>query len=177
VKLTAFYALALSSLLVAGCGMLQALEGGGSGGSGSSGATTGAGLVAQGIDCGVDPNTGATLCLGISICPGLQIDQEVFPMCGFRISGEVVDVECSCGGYLCPLGTTTCTDASTLLSQSNEGNVCAEVSAGTCIEGIPMAGAATSAAVASSSSSGGTCTMDCLDSCDNDPVCLQACGC
>ncbi len=164
-------------LSLAGCGMLQQLEGGGAGGSGSSAATTSAGTgLAQGIECGIDPNTSATLCLGISICPGLQVDQEVFPQCGFRISGNVVDVECSCGGYLCPLGSSTCTDAQTLLSQGNEGTVCAEVSQGTCIEGIPSSSTSTAAA-SSSSSSGGTCTMDCLDSCDNNPVCLQACGC
>jgi hypothetical protein len=173
VKLTPFYALVLA-LPIVGCGMLQQLDGG-SAGSGSSSATTGSGTVAQGIECGVDPNTGATLCLGISICPGLQVDQETFPQCGFRISGEVVDVECSCGGSLCPLGTTSCADAQTLLAQSNEGNVCAEVSAGTCIEGIPNA--STSSAAASSSSSGGTCTMDCIDSCANDPACLEGCGC
>jgi hypothetical protein len=187
VKIRATSALTLAAacaLLLAGCGLIQGLEGGGSGGSTSAATSTvaaGTGA-AQGINCGVDPNTSATLCLGITTCPGLTIDQEVYPECGFLVQGSVVNVECSCGGYLCPLGTTTCTDAQTLLAQSNEGQVCAKVSDGSCIEGTPATTASTTAGATTSAgttsvSSGGSCTQCCISSCDNDPVCLQACGC
>jgi hypothetical protein len=175
----AFSLAGTAALLLVGCGMLQQLEGG-SGGSTSAATTTaatGTGA-ATGVNCGVDPNTSATLCLGISICPGLTIDQEVFPECGFLVQGSVVNVECSCGGFLCPLGSTTCATAQTLLASSNEGLVCSQVSQGTCIEGTPATTAtATSTTTTTGVTSGGSCTTDCLNSCVNDPACLQACGC
>jgi hypothetical protein len=175
VKLLALTALGFA-LVLSGCNLLQAIDGGSGGAAATTTTTAGTGA-AQGIDCGVDPDTSATLCLGISLCPGLTVDQEVFPQCGFRLAGPVVDVECSCGGYLCPLGSTTCADATTLLAQQNEGLVCAELTAGGCVEGVPQVTTTTSAAATTSSTSGGTCTQDCIGDCDGEPVCLQACGC
>jgi hypothetical protein len=160
---------ALSTLALAGCGILQALEGGG--GTGGSAATTAAGGSAapQGIDCGTDPNTSATLCLGSTVCPGLLIDTQVFPGCGFRVQGSAVDIECSCSGFLCPLGAATCADAQTKLMAESYGVVCNQLGAGSCAQGTPAA--------ASASSSGGTCDTTCESECAGEPTCIQLCGC
>src|SRR6185369_7336982 len=75
-----------------------------------------AGGAAQGIDCIVEPTTGDTLCSGISLCPGLYVDHDVYPHCGFRPKGNVLDIECACSEEVCPLGVpTTCAQAKQLL--------------------------------------------------------------
>jgi hypothetical protein len=166
VKLSLGTALAF---FVAGCGLIPGLSSGGSGGSSSSG-SGGSSSTPGGTNCGTDPETGAVLCLGNSACPGLTIDTEVYPGCGFRIAGSAVDIECSCNGFLCPLGATSCDDAKTKLMNENYGVVCAQASGGSCVQGMP---------VASSSSSGGSSTCDptCRDECAGEPTCLQQCGC
>ncbi len=81
-------------------------DGGGEGGS------------VQGINCGPDPDTGVVLCLGISSCPNLVVDQDLFPGCGFRVhsSPDVLDLECACFGQICPIGVaTTCDQALALM--------------------------------------------------------------
>jgi hypothetical protein len=175
VKLTPIVVLGLA-LVAAGCSLLQQLEGG-SGGAAAATTTTSSGaggaVTATGIDCGVDPDTSATLCLGTSACPGLAVDGEVFPACGFRINGAIIDVECSCGGMLCPLGATTCAQAQALFSQDNEGIVCAQVSTGGCTQGTP----AVASSAAATSGGSGTCTPACQSECGNVPSCLQLCGC
>jgi hypothetical protein len=162
---------------VAGCNLIPSIDAGtSSSGGGSTAAATGAGgssaVVAQGSNCGVDPDTGATLCLGNSLCPGVTVSTEAFPACGFVVGGTVVDIECSCGYSLCPLGAATCALAQSLLAQRNEGSVCAQLSLGNCTAGTP-----TAASTSSTSSSGGTCNTACRDSCGGDPTCLEACGC
>lgn len=152
--------------------MLQhILDGGGGDGGGSSTTTTGTGAAtAQGAYCGTDPDTSATLCLGNTLCSGILIDQEAYPRCGFRISGNALDVECSCGGFLCPLGAAaTCDDLETLLANSNEGTVCSQLGGGTCTQGTPMS--------TSTTSGGGTCDPVCRSECGGDPTCIQLCGC
>jgi hypothetical protein len=161
---------ALSALALSGCGILQALEGGGgTGGSSASTSSAGGSASAQGIDCGTDPETSATLCLGSTLCPGLLVDNTVFPGCGFRVQGSAVDIECSCSGFLCPLGAATCADAHTKLMNESYGVVCSQLGSGTCAQGRP--------APASSSSSGSTCDTTCESECAGEPSCIQLCGC
>jgi hypothetical protein len=153
-------------VVLAGCDLAKLLGGGDMSG-GTSGAGTGGGA-ATGVDCGVDPDTGATLCLGTSLCPGLLVDGEVYPGCGFRPGA--LDVECSCGGSLCPLGAAaTCADVQSLLAQLNEGTVCSQLGGGTCIEGTPV--------VSTGSGAMGTCDTACRDDCGGDPSCIVSCGC
>ena len=87
----------------------------------------------QGIDCGKDPYTGAILCSGVSTCPGLLIDHDVYPDCGFRIHGTAFDLQCACYGGLCPVGSpSTCTDAKALLDAQTEYLVCSQYNEGRC---------------------------------------------
>lgn len=90
-----------------------------------------------GISCGVDPDTGVTLCDGISTCPGLLVDEDQFPGCGFRIDDpndvNVMDLECACYGQICPIGiTTSCTQAAVVMQDQNEYTVCQQVDEGRC---------------------------------------------
>jgi hypothetical protein len=163
-------AIAIFATSLAGCGLLSALEGS-SGGQGSSTGTGTGASTPQGIDCGVDPDTSATLCLGNTVCPGMTIDTEVYPLCGFRVNGTAVDIECSCSGFLCPLGATSCASAQQKLADENYGVVCSQVSGGTCTQGMPVAQST------SSSSSGGSCDPTCRSECAGEPTCLQLCGC
>jgi len=163
---TAFFALAVS-----GCALIQALEGGGSGGSATTTAAAGGSTTAQGSNCGTDPDTSAVLCLGSNVCPGLTIDSSAFPGCGFRVNGSAVDIECSCSGFLCPLGAASCADAQSKLSNENLGVVCSQLGSAACVQGTPVA------ASSSSSSAGGTCDQSCLAGCAGEPICIQNCGC
>ena len=122
---------------------------------------------AQGSNCGTDPDTSAVLCLGSNVCPGLAIDSSAFPGCGFRVSGDIVDIECSCSGFLCPLPAASCADAATKLTDANYGVVCSQLSNGTCAEGTPAASSS------SSSSAGGTCDPTCRSECGGAPACIQ----
>jgi hypothetical protein len=167
VKRILLFALCVS---VTGCGLIQSLLGDGSSGQGGSTGTGDTGP--QGIDCGTDPETSVTLCLGTSLCPGMLIDTEAYPACGFRMNGGVLDVECSCNGMLCPLGAVgSCDDLKTAFANSNEGTICAQVSAGTCTQGTPMATSSSAA------TGGGTCDVACRDECAGDQTCIQSCGC
>jgi hypothetical protein len=128
-----------------------------------------------GIGCGADPNTGAVLCLGVTACPGLFVDGESLPMCGFRVTGSLLDLECVCGDSLCPVGiVATCGEAQSLILSSNTGTVCAQLADGVSCTLIPPP---VTAASSTSSSGGGTCDPACASSCSNDPGCLLICGC
>jgi hypothetical protein len=177
VKIQTLAALALTSLFACtvGCGLIPGLGGDGSGGSSSSSAGGSTSSIPTGVDCGTDPNTGAVLCLGNTLCTGITVDSSVFPGCGFRITGEVVDIECSCNGYLCPLGATTCADATTKLGSENLGIVCEALSTNGCVQGT--APAASTAAASSSGGSSSTCDTECRDECAGEPTCIQNCGC
>lgn len=95
------------------------------------GAPPAAGL--KGIDCGTDPYTGTVLCSGVSACPGLLVDHDVYPDCGFRIRGTSFDLQCPCYGGLCPIGSpSTCQDAQALLDAQSEYTVCAQYNEGRC---------------------------------------------
>lgn len=107
-------------------------------GRASDGAVAGdvkTGDVDAGVDrgCVVDPLSHATLCRAIAICPGLAIDPDRFPDCGFRTGSGLIDIECVCDDYLCPLGTTlTCAQARDLLASQFQLLACTQVSEGRC---------------------------------------------
>jgi hypothetical protein len=99
----------------------------------SDGSTEDASVV--GANCGVDPDTGITLCLAISTCPTLVVDPDLFPGCGFRIhaASDVIDLECACYGQICPIGvTTTCDQAAALMVDQSQYTVCMQVNEGRC---------------------------------------------
>ena len=120
-----------------------------------------------GSNCGVDPSSGVSLCLGISACPTVRVDPEQFPDCGYRISGARIDLECLCGDSLCPMGAaSSCLDAKALLSEQSGLGVCAAVADGRC-EIVKQ----------TSSGSQSTCEKDCRTQCAGVPSCTQLCGC
>lgn len=162
-----FFGVAFLMFVLTACDLLKL---GSSTDSGSGGAADSDGGTVTGSNCGTDSTTGVTLCLGIDLCPDVTVDNSVFPACGFRVNGSAIDIECVCGSWLCPLGTTaTCDDAARLLSEQNEGEVCARVSAGECVE-LAVDGS-------SSSRGSGTCDTVCRDECAGAPTCIAACGC
>lgn len=161
----------ISLLLLSSClAISQDTGDAGASGSGGSGGSGGSAASAIGTGCGQDPTTGATLCLGVSTCTGLTVDQDKFPNCGFRQpSGTTLDIECSCSGYVCPLGVaTSCAEAQTILSERNYLTVCAQVDDGHCTEGSSSGAAGASAS---------KCDKGCELGCANDPLCIQSCGC
>jgi hypothetical protein len=153
------------------CGMIPGLEGsddgGASGPNGAASATADAGP--KGIDCITEAETGAVICTGISSCPGLLVNHDVFPTCGFRVGGALLDLECACQGSLCPIGVAqTCEQAKQLLRDQTESTVCMQVAEGRCTKGTP---ATTTPATSSS------CDKLCAAECGNVPSCIKLCGC
>jgi hypothetical protein len=148
---------------------------------GADGAVVTTAASAMGAGCNVQTSGGVTLCTAISLCPSLSIDPATFSGCGFRIRGDVLDLECECSGFLCPIGApTTCAEAATLLSQQNADSVCSQEGQGTCIQEAPAATTTTSADGGTTTSTMGTssgCDQTCESECVSDPNCIQACGC
>jgi hypothetical protein len=166
VKRIALLSFALSATA---CGLFQL----GSSATTTSATSTGGGAV-SGTYCGTDATTGVTLCLGLSACPDILVDNAVFPACGFRVDGSALDVECLCGAYLCPLGSAaSCDEVAALLADQYESEVCAQAAAGTCTE----VGTSSSSSSSSSSSGASTCDTVCRSECAGDPTCYVACGC
>ena len=166
--------------LAAGAGLLMSLAGclqistGADAGTGSTGATSTAGSSATltGENCATDSTGTVTLCQGISTCPGVTVDPNAFPNCGFVVDGtSTLDVECVCSNdSLCPIGVPqTCADVTALLNAQSELGICSQVSEGRCISLIPTVDASTT--------STSTCTSDCQNECAGEPDCLVACGC
>jgi|SRR6185503_1119805 len=88
-----------------------------------------------GVSCGADPDTGVVLCLGISSCPNVTIDTDLYPGCGFRIhdGSGVIDLECACYGEICPIGVaSTCDQATALMQDQSQYTVCMQVDEGRC---------------------------------------------
>jgi len=136
-------------------------------GAGAGAAGTGSSAAATGTNCGVDPSSGISLCLGISSCPAVRVDPDQFPDCGYRISGNKIDLECLCGDSLCPMGSAaSCLDAKSLLFDQSAQGVCAGVAAGRCQLVKQTAHTATS-----------TCDKDCRAQCGGVPGCFTLCGC
>jgi hypothetical protein len=164
----------LLSLLASSClviGPVGGADGGASdGGKGSDGATSDVkGGDADGsgdLGCVVDPFSRVTVCTVIGLCPGLAIDHDRFPNCGFRAGSGTIDVQCFCDSYLCPLGATlTCGQARQLLSTQYEINACSQVGEGRC------------APRSAPPPTNGSCDKNCAAMCANDPGCLRLCGC
>lgn len=88
-----------------------------------------------GVDCGPDPDTGVVLCLGISSCPSVVVDSDLYPGCGFRVhdGSGVLDLECACYGQICPIGiASTCDQAAALMQDQSQYTVCMQVDEGRC---------------------------------------------
>lgn len=86
----------------------------------------------MGVACGRDMVTGQQLCSGVSKCPGLFIDPDAFPGCGF-VPGSMT-IACLCNEeVLCPMGMpTSCDDVRKLLESSNQQLVCSQASEPIC---------------------------------------------
>jgi hypothetical protein len=141
----------------------------GAGAAGSAGTTadSDAAAPATGTNCGVDPSSGISLCLGISSCPGVLVDPDQYPGCGYRISGDIIDLECLCDDSLCPMGAAaSCLDAKALLMDQSAQGVCAGVADGSCtvVKETPVV-------------SSSTCDKDCRSGCGADLNCITLCGC
>src|SRR5689334_2499104 len=112
-------------LLLCACGVKFG-DGGSSGSAstpkpGDASADTGI----TGVACGQDMQTGAKLCSGVSACPGLFIDPDQYPGCGFMPG--TMNISCLCTDVLCPMGTPkTCAEAAMLLESSNVLLVCSQ---------------------------------------------------
>ena len=89
---------------LAACGNTSVGTGSGSGAAGDGGSGAASASV-KGLGCGVERETGALLCAGVSVCPGLLVDQAIYPGCGFRANGSTFDLQCACQDVLCPIGT------------------------------------------------------------------------
>jgi hypothetical protein len=156
--------------VASGCLQLSTGADAGTGGSTATG-TTGASATLTGENCQTDSTGTVTLCQGISTCPGITVDPGAFPNCGFLVDGtSVLDVECVCSNFLCPIGVPqTCADVTALLNAQTELGICSQVSEGRCTSLV------TTTLDASVSTS--TCTSDCQQECSGEPDCLVACGC
>jgi hypothetical protein len=151
-------------------GLPDGADGGASGGTASDAGTQkdAKALVSDAGDfgCIVDPASRVTLCTGIAACPGLAIDHDRFPDCGFRTGSGFIDVQCICDNYLCPLGATlTCAQAKELLTSQFEIGACSQVSEGRCAPRSAMP------------PTGTTCDKNCASMCAGDPGCIRLCGC
>jgi hypothetical protein len=165
---------AVLALALAACVNLPGLSEGdaGASASGDAGATGDAAPAATGSGCTQDLGGGTILCTETSICPGLTVDHDKFPNCGFRIHGTAIDIECTCEQDLCPLGVpTTCAQAKTMLEDQTETQVCTQLNDGRCVH----LGAGGADAGAPTQSSG--CDKACAGECGGDPSCMQLCGC
>lgn len=119
-------------LLLCACGVKF-----GDGGSSGSGGTTSTPADASteasvtGVACGTDLQTHAKLCSGVSACPGLYVDSDQFPGCGF-VPGTM-NISCLCTDVLCPMGQPkSCAEAAKLLQSSNVVLVCEQASEQIC---------------------------------------------
>jgi len=134
----------------------------------SSSSDAGVTKVPSGSNCLQDGNGQVLLCEQIDLCPGVSVDQGVFPNCGFRIRlGLSLDIECVCGDLLCPVGIPqTCEQAKTLLDAQSSLVVCEQASIGRCVPvSTPDAGPANN------------CDPQCRTDCAGAPACIAFCGC
>jgi hypothetical protein len=165
---------ALFCLPAAGCLQLTSSDDGGAGviGSTSSDVIDAAPPVDAGFNC-ITPLSGVELCEQITGCPGVDVNQGALPNCGFRVGGlATLDLECDCGGALCPIGVPeTCANAATLLTGQTTFDVCEQASLGLC--------ANTGGVVSDGGNAGGAagCNSVCESECAGAPACIQLCGC
>ena len=77
--------------------------------------------------------SGITLCTSIAACPGLVVDHDLYPDCGFRVPTNSIDLECVCDDFLCPVGAAlTCAQAKSLLQAHSALAVCVSQNEGRC---------------------------------------------
>ncbi len=142
-----------------GGGLSSASDAGAAGSSSTTTAST------TGAGCGTDVLTGVALCAAASACPGLVIDREIYPHCGFRVPSTTIQLECICGDYLCSMGTVLdCDQAAKLLAWQTEVSVCAQLDYDRC-------------ALRAKKPTGATCNPTCRMGCTGDPTCVTQCGC
>ncbi len=131
--------------------------------AGSDQPVTSAQAQTTGSDCTTLTQT-YSVCANISLCPGVTIDPYQFAGCGYSVHGDAIDPECNCYGSMCPMGApSTCADMAAIVASTSVGAVCAQFSAGHCLnlggQGQPS-----------------TC-QQCKMNCDGILTCLQNCGC
>jgi hypothetical protein len=86
-----------------------------------------------GSGCALDSASGVTLCTRIDACPGLVVDHDLYPDCGFRVPSLEIELLCVCGDSLCSAGTALrCADAAPLLADGSELVVCTQEAEGRC---------------------------------------------
>jgi hypothetical protein len=166
----------LPAAFLAACALENMSSGSGSKGTDAGAAATDAasdaGPALRGAGCGVEPESGMTLCAATSACPNVAVDTQALPTCGFRIQGSSASLVCGCNGAVCPMGTyQTCAQAAELLTSQTLQGVCTQVAEGRCAAG---------SGGTSTSSSGGTktgCDRGCLSECGGGAACASLCGC
>jgi hypothetical protein len=137
------------------------------------GAASGGAGGATGVECGPDPTSGVTLCVGTTECPNANIDPKTFPSCGYKTTTPSFDLECVCNGnMLCPIGVAaTCADVAPLLAKKNANDICNQAGNGTCVDVSP-----TPSGTGGSTSS--TCNPGCRSDCAGSLPCIHdVCGC
>jgi hypothetical protein len=160
------HAASFFTIALLGC-VLPKGTGSDAGAAAASSSEAGSDVTATGAYCGRDPESGATLCSAISLCPSLVIDPDAWPGCGYRVNGAVIDMECACSGALCPIGVApSCAAAAQLLGGQTQPQVCLQVGDGRCVTPAPSGAGTTS-----------SCDRDCAAQCGGDPSCVQICGC
>jgi hypothetical protein len=121
----------------------------------------------SGTGCAVDSVSNVTLCTSIDPCPGVVIDHDVYPDCGFRVPALSIDVLCVCGDSLCSMGTAlSCAQIQAMLTQGSELAVCTQENEGRCAARGPVKPA-----------SSGSCDRTCASECAGNPGCFRLCGC
>ena len=181
-------------VLTIGCGLIQITP---TSDSSSSTTTTADAAVDAYVDsgivgggCGVESSAQQTLCIATSECPSVVVDTDVFPNCGFQVTGGAVQLICVCeGSMICSMGAfATCDQAAALLSSQTQAGVCTEVDEGRCYAitnttSSSSSTSSTSSTSSSTSSSGGSssgsssCDKTCLQECGASAGCASICGC
>ena len=106
------------------------------------------------------------LCTSLDQCPGLAVDHDLYPDCGFRAPSTTIDLECVCGDFLCPVGAVlNCAQAKMLLGDQSEVIACVQQSEGRCAPRTAPKPGSTS------------CDSNCRDACAGDINCRKLCGC
>jgi hypothetical protein len=127
--------LVLFSFLGAGCLELSLSDPGDAGASppaASAGAADATGVI-SGTACAVDSLSKMRICTSIDLCPGLLVDHDLYPDCGFRVPAFSIDLECICGDSVCSMGTAlSCAQAKALLASGSELTVCTQEADGRC---------------------------------------------
>jgi hypothetical protein len=166
-------AFALAYLAAVGCLQIQPEGASDDAGAGpdAPGPSEPASLADAGIGCATDSTLRITLCTGLTACPGIAVDHELYPDCGFRSAAGAIDLLCVCDQtWICPMGVAlSCSQAASVLSEGSEAMVCAQIADGRCTD--------IRATTPPSSSSDASCDETCRASCASDRACLTACGC